>query len=224
MPYKAGQAVAFSVTTVNPSTGAKVTADSLPTATLWRNGVVTAETVTVTDQTGGDYKVAFTIPTTYDVGDTLQIKFAATVNGIAGEATVWSVDLGQATQTVQTIQSRTPGLRADSPFTIDVFQASAKSVAITVTDANGDAVDLSGLTLRFIVLDVNETGVFDIENASITISGSSNEIATVPISSTNADALTTGTPYLWRLLDVSNDYAVLAYGSLNVLAGLQAVP
>jgi len=223
MAYKAGQSVAFSVTTQNPSTGAKTAADSLPTAALWRNGVVTAETVTVTDQTGGDYKVAFTIPTTYDVGDTVQIKFAATVNSIAGEATVWSVDLGQAAQVVQSIQSRTPGLRYDSPFAVDVFQGSARTVAITCVDANDAAVDLSGLTLRFVVLDVNQTGMFDVEDASITISGDSNEIATVPIASTDVATLTTGTPYLWRLLDVSNDYAVLAYGGLNVKANVQDV-
>jgi len=223
MPYKAGQAVAFAVTTTNPSTGAITAADALPTGALWQNGVVTAETVTVTDLTGGYYKVAFTIPSSYTVGDTLQVFITATVNSITGAVSIWSEGLGQSVSAVATIQSATPGLRALSPFTIDVFQAAAKSVDITVTDANSAAVDLTGLTLRFVVLDTNQTGMFDVEDASITLSGDSNETATVPISSTNVGTLTTGTTYLWRLLDVSNDGAVLAYGSMNVLANVADV-
>lgn len=67
--------------------GAAKTADSLPTATLSRNGTVdNAVTVTVTLLSTGLYSASCTIPSDYDPGDRVTLRSAATVDAVPAKA------------------------------------------------------------------------------------------------------------------------------------------
>lgn len=87
MIYQAGSSYAIGFNTNNTS-GVATNADSLPTATLWRNGVVDAApgaAVTVTNQSTGDYLATFTVPAGYVAGDEIEVLILATVGGSAGK-------------------------------------------------------------------------------------------------------------------------------------------
>jgi|GEM_PF-6459938 hypothetical protein len=88
MSVKSSQAIAVGFTTSNPSTQAAVNADSLPTGTLYLNGVSNAATVTVTNLATGLYKAAVTLPT-LALTDVVELVISATVATIAGKAVVW---------------------------------------------------------------------------------------------------------------------------------------
>jgi len=86
-----GETVTVDFATHTPSTWAATDADSTPTGTLVINGTDNAATVTVTNKTTGVYKAAVTLPT-IAAGDEVQIRVAATVGAITGNAVVWSDD------------------------------------------------------------------------------------------------------------------------------------
>jgi hypothetical protein len=88
MAVKTGDAIAVSFTTQRFDTGAATNADSLPTGTLYVNGVSNAATVTVTNTTTGQYRAAVTLPT-LATGDRCEIAIAATVNSVAGRGIIW---------------------------------------------------------------------------------------------------------------------------------------
>lgn len=68
---------------ISGSTGAAVNADSTPTASIWRNGVVDgAVSVTLTNPVTGKYAYSFVIPGGYAVGDMVRLEIAATVEAI----------------------------------------------------------------------------------------------------------------------------------------------
>ena len=74
--------------TTNDATGAAADA-SATTATLTRNGVDDATvTITVTKLTSGRYAAAGTVPVGYVAGDKCNVSFFATVNGVAGNASI----------------------------------------------------------------------------------------------------------------------------------------
>jgi len=54
--------------------GAVLTADSTPVCTLIRDGVDTAETVTVTQQPDGSYLASFLIPSDWVAGDIVTMR------------------------------------------------------------------------------------------------------------------------------------------------------
>lgn len=87
MAYKTGDVVIMDFCTQS-ATGAATDADSLPTGTLVINGTDNAATVTVTHKTTGNYKASVTLPTISEA-DTLTIRVAATVGGVAGKGIVW---------------------------------------------------------------------------------------------------------------------------------------
>jgi hypothetical protein len=69
--------------TTNASTGAAANADSLPTASLVRNGTADgAVTVTVTNLSTGAYMASFAIPADYATNDDLQLLVSATISTI----------------------------------------------------------------------------------------------------------------------------------------------
>jgi len=75
--------------TTNDSTGAASDASATPTATLTRNGVDDATvTITVTKLTLGRYAATGTVPVGYVTGDKCNISFFATVNAVAGNASI----------------------------------------------------------------------------------------------------------------------------------------
>jgi hypothetical protein len=81
----------YATFTVSDSTGALVDADSLPTATIVKNGADDgAVTLTVTNVSTGRYKVTGTVPDTYVGGDSVEIYVAATVASVSGGVVVRS--------------------------------------------------------------------------------------------------------------------------------------
>jgi hypothetical protein len=73
-------------TTQSPATGALQDADSLPTGTVYKNGVADALSVTVTNLATGVYKAVYT-PTSaagFSPGDDVSCVITATVGGVAG--------------------------------------------------------------------------------------------------------------------------------------------
>lgn len=93
MVVKPGDSVAIQFTTQNPSTGALANADSTPTGVLVRNGTNTGESVAVANIATGIYSATVTIPAGYVAGDEVQIRIAATVNGVAGGGVIWQATL-----------------------------------------------------------------------------------------------------------------------------------
>jgi hypothetical protein len=88
MAVISGQSVTCLFTTRRFDTGVKTNADSLPTGTLFINGVSNAATVAVTNVATGEYKCQVTLPT-LSLGDVLDIIVAGSVNGVADQAVVW---------------------------------------------------------------------------------------------------------------------------------------
>ncbi len=82
--------------------GANKSADTLPTATLARNGTVDVEvTVTVTLLSTGYYSASCTIPSDYTPGDRVTLRLSATVNSVPAtvpyaEERLIAVDLATA--------------------------------------------------------------------------------------------------------------------------------
>jgi hypothetical protein len=86
---KPSQAITVGFETARFDTGAAADATGTPTGTLVKNGTDTAETVTVTNKATGSYKAAFTLPADAAAGDVFELRVEATVNSVAGKATVW---------------------------------------------------------------------------------------------------------------------------------------
>lgn len=87
---KSGQVVTPTFTVTSPTAGTGLAnADSLPTGTVYVNGVADAAVVTVTNITTGKYKAAATLPA-LSAGDTVEIMISAAVGGVNFAETVWS--------------------------------------------------------------------------------------------------------------------------------------
>lgn len=109
--------------------------------------------------------------------------------------------------------------RTVSPIPLEMFQTATKVFSVTVKDSNGAVVDLSSMTLRFVVQDENNPP--NAKFKSETVSGTSLGIATVTV-----DKLLSGTAsdsYRWRLWDVPTD-ALLAHGPFSIRPAIKDVP
>ena len=104
--YFPGDAVTHSFVT-SGATGVAANADSLPTASVYRNGVLDGTvTVTITNTTTGLYLAAYTVPTTYAYGDVVECVVSATIGGIATLAVVDSLRLWKpALATTDSVQA-----------------------------------------------------------------------------------------------------------------------
>jgi len=89
MSVRSGQSITKKFTTSVFSTGAASNADSLPTGTLYVNGVADAATVTVTNVATGSYKAQVTLPT-LAVGDVVDLEISATVSSVAAKGVIWT--------------------------------------------------------------------------------------------------------------------------------------
>lgn len=170
-----------------------------------------------------------------EVYDALNGSFASVLATFAtvdtGEASAISGSVAELSQgsgsTVivnPVVGSRAVVNAVTSPVQLEMFKKEAKSFSITIQDSAGDAVDLSSKELRFVVHTVGDTvsGLFQVEEPDITVSGASNEIATIPVSPVQS----TQTPslYQWELWDVTSDSEqVLAHGPFYILTAIQEV-
>jgi len=92
--YKPGNAVHGEFVTNNFGTGSATDADSVPVATVNRNGTDDAGvSVQVLHLDIGRYGFFFTIPPTYAAGDAVVATVQVTLNSILAKAVVWSEQL-----------------------------------------------------------------------------------------------------------------------------------
>ncbi len=120
-------------------------------------------------------------------------------------------------------QRERPMARTTSPVQLEQFQLSEKAHAITVTDEDGVAIDLTGKTLRLVVFDENKppVGAFQITESDIVIgSGENTNVATVTVDATaSANA---SEHYRWILWSTTDDMA-LANGAFTIWAAVKSV-
>lgn len=94
---------------------------------------------------------------------------------------------------------------------LQAFYKENTPIAIAVTDSSGNAVTVTGLTLRVAIEDKKGTDVLTISDGSITKSGS-----TVTFTVTTAVTNQPGT-YNWALRDITSGNKVLLQGVLDVV-------
>ncbi len=87
---------------------------------------------------------------------------------------------------------RDPANRTTSPVTLEMHEGDNRQFLLTVLDSAGESVDLSAITLRFVVNDAQEpaTGLFKVE--SIPTSGDDNEVALVTVAAAQSAAAGVG--------------------------------
>jgi len=136
MSAKTGQSVAALFVTVNPAIGSAVDADSLPTGTLYLNGVANGAAVTVTNLATGLYKASVTMPT-LAAGDRVSLSVDATVGGVTGKGVIWG-DVGE-TATVSDVQTRL-GAPAGASVVADIATRAATGAAMTLTSGERTSI------------------------------------------------------------------------------------
>lgn len=95
------QVVHLHIAIQNPATGAATDADSLPTATVYRNGVLDGVvTVTIANAATGSYSGSFAVPVGYAAGDDVQVRAQAVVSGITSPPVVVWQDIIAFAQTL----------------------------------------------------------------------------------------------------------------------------
>jgi len=184
-------------------------------------------TVSMTERTGnvheeGEYVYDFSPPSTDGIEEyDWSVKYTddPTLIYVKGRVVTYkqySITLGAVTMTV------TAGNRISDPRPLEMFQESCQTFAITVTDADGKAVDLSEMTLRFNVIDSNNppNGIFKVEGESITVSGDNDETALVEVSDT--ESANASAEWKWRLVDTVGK-EVLAHGGFTIETNIMDV-
>lgn len=110
-----------------------------------------------------------------------------------------------------------PGNRFGSPVALDVFKGQFKEFRLTQLDADGNAIDQTGKTLRFVVIDTQNppVDVFQVENADMSLEDGGT-VMVVPITPTQSTLA--GDEYKWLLWDIStaDEEVVLLHGALFV--------
>ena len=136
----------------------------------------------------------------------------------AGQGTV-SIVLG-AIQVVTT-----GGVRIQPPIILEQFTNETKTFALTILDAAGVPIDLTGQDLRFVVQDSNDPpiGVFKVDDGGpdLTISGDNSEVVKVIVADTKVTTATM--EWHWRLWNLTSD-SVLAHGPFLVHPAKEDVP
>ena len=89
-----GDSVTVDFAVTAPTTGALTNADSTPAGKLVQNGSDdTSVTVTVTNKSTGRYKASFTIPSTYQIGDDVDLVVTYAVGGVSLGRVFWRASL-----------------------------------------------------------------------------------------------------------------------------------
>ena len=122
--------------------------------------------------------------------------------------------------------AQTPGNIIGTPTPLEQFDHAAHTHLITVNDADGDPISLTGKTLKFVCETRASTPVlvFSVDTVTgprITVTGASNEIANVQI--LPADYADDGPgSYNWRLWDTTTagSEALLLFGTFEIVQTL----
>jgi hypothetical protein len=128
MTVRSGQVIVAVFTTRRFDTGAATNADSLPTATLYVNGVASGTVPTVANITTGIYSASVTLPT-LAWGDDVQIRINATVNSVTDNAVIWSDMVDVAINSAGAVTAGTVSDKTGYSLT-QTFPANFSSLAI----------------------------------------------------------------------------------------------
>jgi len=217
----------------NDANGASITRAVDGSIRIYKNNTDTQKTTAngITDTEDFDGLVGIhqlSVDTSDDTGDVgfwergndyFVVLQGATIDGQTVNAVLCSFSIENRSRLnviLGAVQSATlPGNRTSSPVPLEMYQNEQKTFLLTVNDSSGDPVDLSAMTLRFVVHDENDTtaAVFKVELPDITTSGVSNEIANVTVSA--AKAATANSSLLWKLWDITGEQ-VLMSGNLKI--------
>ena len=130
-------------------------------------------------------------------------------DGLALEATVQALDLSV------TVTPLSAGdVQRVEGTTIEAFVGELSDISTSVSDANGDPVDLSTTTLRIYIQNPTDSEVVQtIEDADITVSGGDSDTFTF---TPDLEVVETRRKLLWSLRDVDDGEKVLARGVLDI--------
>lgn len=134
----------------------------------------------------------------------------------AGEGGTTTIVLGPL------VAVRYPANTLPDSVALEMLAGESKTFLLTVLDANDAVVNLSALTLRFVVQTrdaVTPTGVFDVEDAAITRTGTSSEIANVAVTGTTSTGKA-GLYDWWLLSVITGGVQVLQRGTITVYPGV----
>lgn len=167
-----------------------------------------AATVAYTENpsVNGEYSATLDDMTDYVVRQQAGGSPASTDTAVA--AVTNSITLTSAAVTVTPVQGV-----VSSPVTatnITVFKGETKTIAIAVTDADGNAVDVSGMTLEVAIEDLSGTDIASVADGSIT-----KVTSTASFNAPSAATSSVG-EYVWAMRQTTGD-AVLMHGRWTVL-------
>jgi len=113
--------------------------------------------------------------------------------------------------------------RTTSPQPLETWKHSADTLAITVVDGDGVAVDITGMTLRFVAHDANDppVGKFQVADASIAKAGNVASVSVTPTETASSDP-----NWHWELWDITGGDAaetVIANGPLKIKPAVKSV-
>jgi len=248
MSYKPGDSYYGEFCTQVFDTGVATDADSLPVATVTKNGTDDgssptgwSNTLTVTKIDTGRYKIAGTIPSSYAAGDVIQMSVAATVNSVAGKAVGGSFMLDLAMNADLLTRLTNPGrITVTSPVasdgTITITQGDDYAVVdgteITITKANytGPLVTDDTVAFRVMTLENYDAGG---EIAALTVvpavAVGTDAVFTIQLTAAQTAALGPAPPanklnYVYQLVGTSANgkVATEAIGALTVTAQVPA--
>lgn len=224
--HRPGDVLRVEFPTADPTTGDAVNADSLPTATLSRNGAVdVAVTVTVANKTTGLYEATCTIPEAYDEGDSISLRVIATVDEVEGidvpfQDRLVGYNFAATSPIYVTPVSSTVSIGEVTPWAeqIIVYKSGPFGpFTIAVSDAAGSPLVLTGKTLVFsAILQNNPLTRFRLTTTAgkLTIgSGAANCNVTVSDGATYTGMEGT---YDCSIRDVGDDYRVIARGRVEI--------
>ena len=180
MSYQPGDNYYKQFTTQAFNSGIATDADTLPVATVTKNGVDDGSsptgwdnTLTVTKLATGRYKVTGAIPDDYADGDHVEITIAATVGGVAAKASIDSfrIDTSRlsdlATSIVELNDLDSDAVQAAAAAALSDYDGPTK----TEMDARIDAVDSAIAALNDISAAVVEQAAQDGAQAAIDAAG-----------------------------------------------------
>jgi hypothetical protein len=106
----------------------------------------------------------------------------------------------------------------------EMFQYEVKIISFLILDDDGDPVDLSGQTLRFVLHDSNDPPTYwgKEEGGDIDMTDAASGIIGVEVGSPTSDIASTELHY--RLWDVTGDEVVLAHGPFKIHPAVQDAP
>lgn len=211
---------------IRDSAGELVNADSTPTVAVRKNGASVGDSVTVSKRsaTTGLYDCAYN-PASEAEGDQFTLEETATIGGIDyfnafGVSVVDNIPTISEIQAAAVIVSPVSAAQVEAQRGNDITRAIGDGSAISIrsmVDAQGNALNLAGKTLRVYVMSSGSTPatIHTIESGSITVfdgDSTNDSISWVP----NSATYSTVRELLWSLRDVDDSEAEIAFGSLKI--------